>query len=44
MFQVVATHWEHILSLLTSPKGDLGEVDKAMIEGLACLFQLIFCI
>jgi len=33
MFQVVAIHWELIFFLLTNPKCDLREVDKAMFQG-----------
>jgi len=42
MFQGVARHWEHIFFLLTSPKCDLGKVEKALFQGLAYHFELIF--
>jgi len=42
MFQVIARHWELIYFLLTSPKCDLSEVEKATFQGLACHFELIF--
>jgi len=42
MFHVVARHWELIFFLLTSPKCDLGEIDKATFQGFACHFELIF--
>ena len=32
----------NIFILLTSRKSDLGEVEKAMFQGLACRFELIF--
>jgi len=41
MFQVVARHWELIFFLLTNPKCDLGEFEKAMFQGLPCYFELI---
>ena len=41
MFQVVARHWKLIFFLFTSPKFDLGEVEKAMFHVLACHFELI---
>jgi len=42
MIQVDARHRELIFFLLTSPKCYLGEVEKAMFQGLACHFELIF--
>jgi len=42
MFQVVARHRELIFFLSTSPKCDLSEVDKVMVQGLECLFEFIF--
>jgi len=42
MFQVVARQWEFIFLLLTSPKCDLGEVEKAMFKLLICHSELIF--
>ena len=42
MFEVVASHWEHIFFLLTSPKCALGEVEKPMFQGLVCHLELIF--
>jgi len=38
MFLVVARHWEYIFFFLTSSKCDLGEVEKAMFQWLACYF------
>ena len=35
MILVVTNHWELIVFILTSPKWDLGEVDKAMFQGVA---------
>ena len=40
MFQCVNRHWELIFILLTSPKCDLGEVEKATFQVLACHFEL----
>ena len=34
MIQVVANHWELIFSLLTNPKCEIGEVEKAMFQGV----------
>ena len=34
MNEVVANYWELIFFLLTSPKCDLGEVEKAMFQGV----------
>ena len=42
MFQVVARDLELIFILLTSPKCDLGETEKAMNQGQECHFELIF--
>jgi len=42
MFQVVARHCELIICLLTSPKCDLGEVGKAMIQLVEWNFEVIF--
>ena len=42
MFQVVARHWELIFFLLTSPKFELGEVEKPIFQGFACYIELIF--
>ena len=42
MFQVVARHWKLIFFQLSSPKCKLGEVEKAMFQGLPCQFELIF--
>ena len=42
MFQMDARHWELIFIILTSPKFDLGEVEKATFQGLPCHFELIF--
>ena len=39
---MIPRHRELIFFLLTSPKCDLGEVEKAMFQGLACQFELIF--
>jgi len=39
---VVAKHWEQIFFLLTSPKCDLFEVEKAMFQRLAYHFEVIF--
>ena len=39
---MVARPKELILFVLTSPKCDLGEVEKAMFKGLACHFELNF--
>ena len=36
MIQVVANHWKLIFFLFTRPKCDLGEVEKALILGVAC--------
>ena len=33
IFQVVARLWEHIFFLLTTPKCDLVEVEKAILKG-----------
>ena len=33
--QLVARHWELIFFLLTNPKCDFGEVEKAMFQGIA---------
>jgi len=44
MFQVVERNLELIFFLLTSLKCDLGEVEKAMFQELACHFVLIFCL
>ena len=41
MIQVVANHGELIFFLLTSPKWDLGEVEKANFQGVAWHFDLI---
>ena len=42
MFQVVARHCKLIFFLLTSPKCDLGEIEKAMSQDFTCHFELIF--
>ena len=42
MFQVVARYSEHIFFLLTSPKRDLVEFEKAIFQGLPFQFELIF--
>jgi len=42
MYKLVPMHWELIFFLLTSPKCDLSEVEKAMFQGLACHVELIF--
>jgi len=42
MIQVVANHWELIFFLFTSPKCELGEVEKAMYLGLEWHSQIIF--
>ena len=43
MFPVVARNGELIFCLLTSPKCDLDEVEKAMIHVVECHFEVIFC-
>jgi len=40
MFQMVTRHWDVVFFPLTTPKGDLGEVEKAMFQVLACHFEL----
>jgi len=40
--QVVARHFEHIFSFLSSLKYHLGEVEKAMFQSLAWHFKFIF--
>ena len=40
MFYVVARHWELIFFLLTSPKCDLGDFEKALFQGLPCHIEL----
>jgi len=42
MFQVVALPSEFIFNFLNSPNSDLGEVEKAMFQGLAWHLELIF--
>jgi len=42
MLHMVARHLEIIFFFLISPKCDLGEVEKAMLQLLACHFELIF--
>jgi len=42
MFEGLACHFELIFGLLTIPKCDLLDVEKAMFQGLACKSQLIF--
>ena len=42
MFHVVARHWELIFFLLTRPKCDLGDFEKAKFQGFPCQFELIF--
>ena len=37
-----ARHWELIFFILTVPKFNLGEVEKAMFQGLPCHFELIY--
>jgi len=39
---MVANHGELIFFLLTSPKCDLAQVEKAMFRGVASQFELIF--
>jgi len=39
---MVANHWGRIYILLTNPKCDFCEVEKAMFQGLVCHFELIF--
>ena len=43
MFQVDARQRELIFFLLTNPKCDLGEVEKAMIQVVECHFEVIIC-
>jgi len=42
MFQVVASHCEHIFRLLTKLKCDLDEFEKAIFQGLIWHFEQIF--
>jgi len=42
MFEVVANHWGLIYFLLNNRKCDLGEVEKAMFQGVPFHFELIF--
>jgi len=42
MFEVVAIHWELIFFPLNTPKCDLGKVETAIFQFVACHFQLIF--
>ena len=42
MFQVVHRHYELIFNLLTRPKCDLREVEKAMFHVFARLWEHIF--
>jgi len=41
MFQELPWHLELIFGLLTITKFDLIEVEKSMIQGLLCHFELI---
>ena len=42
MLQVVGNHWELIFFILTNSKCDMGEVEKAMFQGVVCHSVLIF--
>jgi len=42
IFLVVDRHCELILCLLTSPKCDLDEGEKVIIQDVECRFQVIF--
>jgi len=40
---VVARHFKIIFCFMTSPKCDLEEVEKAMIQVVEWQFEVIFC-
>jgi len=42
MFQGLRWPFKHIFALLTIPKRDLIEFEKAMFQGLSCHFEIIF--